>query len=528
MKSQQRRKAIAAATFVALSAYMTTAHADTAAEIRLLKQRLKVLEAKVAEDAKKQKAAEVRRANAKPVAAAVCKDGPCQSAPTPPPVWVSFTNGLKVESYDKDFSAELHGRVQIDGGVSSQPEQGYSSNVGVRRAWLELYGKAFKYWQYAFQYDFASPGGVKGIQDAYIAFSHPSLSLLPFTSQPLVFQAGHMKGPMGLAWLNSNNFLEFIERPLASDAFAPGRHLGVSALTHGDRWSTKFGIYSTSLQDTSSGPSPASPYNPAVPNSVATGGQQYLDVIGRLTYAPILEKEALLHLGGGVVYQVVNSATAQSEGSVLSLGSNTRTEANILYENLLGTPDLSCGLVYGASAQCTKNILNYNAELAAAFGPFSFQGEYFGSHYNRSASALAYAAANGAGVNATGGTSLNFSGYYLQGMWSLTGESRAESYNIGWFDSAAFGAIHILHPVSAGGIGAWQIGARFSELNLNSGGIQGGRQEDVTVGLNWYPERGVRLSANWIHVAHLSAPFNRPYLNGINPDIFLMRSQFYW
>jgi phosphate-selective porin OprO/OprP len=528
MKSQQCSKAYVAATFIVLTAQFTTARADTAGEIRMLKERLKVLESKVAQDAKKQKAEAARRAYAEPSRAFVCNDKPCEPPPMPPPVWVSFTNGLKIESYDKDFSAAFHGRVQIDGGVSSQPEQGNATNVGVRRAWLEVYGKAFKYWNYAFQYDFASAGGVAGIEDAYVALEHPSLAIVPFTQQPLVFQVGNMKGPMGLAWLNSNNFIEFIERPLASDAFTPGRHIGLAALTHGDRWSTKIGIFSTSLQDTSTIPSPATPYNRAAPNSVATGGQQYFEVIGRLTYAPILEKNALLHLGGGVVYQVVNSATGQTEANVLRPGSNIRTEANILRENLLGTPDLSCGLVYGASAKCTMDVVNYNAELAAAFGPFSFQGEYFGSHYNRSAAALAYAAANGAGVDATGGTSLNFNGYYLQGMWNLTGESRAESYNVGWFDTAAFGAINILHPVSAGGIGAWQIGVRFSELNLNSGGIQGGREEDVTVGVNWYPEKGVRLSANWIHVAHLSAPFDRPYLNGINPDILLMRSQFYW
>jgi phosphate-selective porin OprO/OprP len=261
---------------------------------------------------------------------------------------------------------------------------------------------------------------------------------------------------------------------------------------------------------------------------VATGGQQYLDLTGRLTIAPILEKDALLHIGGGGRYQIANSATGQTEGNVMFLGSNTRTEANILRENLIGTPDLSCGLVFGASAQCTRNITTFNAELAASYGPFNFQGEYYSTHYSRSAAALAYAAANGAGANALGGTSLNFNGFYAYGTWYLTGESRAQAYKVGALNSAEFGRIKILHPVSEGGIGAWEIGARYSMVDLNDGGIQGGRQEDFTVGLNWYPEKGVRLMANWIHVAHLSAPYNRPFLNGINPDIFLMRAQVDW
>ena len=81
---------------------------------------------------------------------------------------------------------------------------------------------------------------------------------------------------------------------------------------------------------------------------------------------------------------------------------------------------------------------------------------------------------------------------------------------------------------------------RLSEINLNSGGflvhqpvalpsnIQGGRETDLTVGLNWYPDTGIRFMANWINVLQLAAPFDRPSLNGIHPNIFLMRAQVNW
>ena len=95
-------------------------------------------------------------------------------------------------------------------------------------------------------------------------------------------------------------------------------------------------------------------------------------------------------------------------------------------------------------------------------------------------------------------------------------------------NGATIGEIKILDPVSKGGLGAWELAARYDQINLNDGGIQGGRQEDVTVGINWYPDKGIRFMANWINVVNLSAPYNRPYLNGIHPNIFVVRAQVNW
>jgi hypothetical protein len=39
-------------------------------------------------------------------------------------VFVSFTNGFKVDSADGDFSFKIGGRIFVDGGVSTQPRAG--------------------------------------------------------------------------------------------------------------------------------------------------------------------------------------------------------------------------------------------------------------------------------------------------------------------------------------------------------------------------------------------------------------------
>jgi phosphate-selective porin len=56
----------------------------------------------------------------------------------------------------------------------------------------------------------------------------------------------------------------------------------------------------------------------------------------------------------------------------------------------------------------------------------------------------------------------------------------------------------------------------------------GGRQKDFTLGLNWYPDVGIRFLANWVHVLELAAPYNRPDINGIHPNLFEVRAQVDW
>jgi phosphate-selective porin OprO and OprP len=303
---------------------------------------------------------------------------------------------------------------------------------------------------------------------------------------------GNFFEPNSLERTNSSLYRDFIERALASDLLAGSRQIGLAAVTGGaapgilgnSNWSAKGGIFSTSLEDGA----PVAPTvnaagavtNVGIPagkssflNPVA-GGHQYWDAVGRLTYAPILTPDSLLHFGGSIRYQKPNDATAASDDRVLQPGSTLKSEANILNENLLGTQALTC---VAATAQlvgknCVKDFLGFGAELVAAYGPFSVQAEYLGTHYGRDPGLLAFF--NSGGLHAPGGTSLNFSGYYVYATWYLTGESRAEAYHSypeEFNAPATFGQIKILHPVSAGGTGAWEVAARFSEINLNDGSV---------------------------------------------------------
>jgi phosphate-selective porin OprO/OprP len=83
--------------------------------------------------------------------------------------------------------------------------------------------------------------------------------------------------------------------------------------------------------------------------------------------------------------------------------------------------------------------------------------------------------------------------------YTLTGENRAYDKKSGTFSRYYFGTsgpyenAYIVRDENGGccwGKGAWEIAARYSYIDLNSGvgttAIQGGIMNGVSVGLNWY------------------------------------------
>jgi len=536
---------VALAAFCGLVGAPAAALADTASEIKALKAKLKELEAKVSAQGKA--TAQVKNALNS------AKAAPGSNAP--PPVFVSFRNGLFVETEDKDFSFKLGGRIQTDGGFASSADTISRSNVGFRRAQLEVDGKAYKNWYYRLQYEFTNTG-VQGIRDFYFAYRD---KLLPesITSQPVTIQIGNFFEPFSLDAVSSTKHITFLERSLPT-VLAPSRHTGAAIAVGDKNWAVKAGIFSTSPQDTTTSP--------------PTGESQYWDAAVRAIYAPIVEEDKLLHLGASFKYHRPNNTTAATDAADLRPGQSTeREETDVLggggaLTRVSAAQDLSCAASaaslniattgvgqliapFARRSSCLKYSYNYGFEAAAAWGPVSMQAEYIAAQYERDP-LNAFLYGNG------GGSSLRYSGYNVQASAFLTGESRAASYNgydKNWSSPGTFSDVQIKNPLNKGGFGAWEFAARYSEINLNNGGVVdggfvyaaaatgnaaqkalastatlGGRQDNLTLALNWYPVRGVRFQANWTKTLTLIAPSDRPYLNGEHPSLFLARAQIFW
>jgi phosphate-selective porin OprO/OprP len=164
----------------------------------------------------------------------------------------------------------------------------------------------------------------------------------------------------------------------------------------------------------------------------------------------------------------------------------------------------------------------YGLELAGAYRNFYFEGEYFRFGYDTKNIAV-----TGTGITSRIDPSVDFDGYYAQATYVLTGESRA--YNIG---TGAFGSPKPARPFSleTGGIGAWEVGVRYSYVNLNdtNGGyiVNGGKQALWTFGVNWYVNNNVRFMLNYItgDIDKKQVLTNLP--QGFKMDALALRTQF--
>jgi phosphate-selective porin OprO/OprP len=109
------------------------------------------------------------------------------------------------------------------------------------------------------------------------------------------------------------------------------------------------------------------------------------------------------------------------------------------------------------------------------------------------------------GIDQRGITALRgqgFDGWYAEGSWVLTGESRGYSAANAAFTNPK---PRVNFSPESGGWGAFELAARYSTLDLNdnegvvggampAGGVRGGEQRIATVGLNWYPNQVLKFT----------------------------------
>ena len=147
-------------------------------------------------------------------------------------------------------------------------------------------------------------------------------------------------------------------------------------------------------------------------------------------------------------------------------------------------------------------------EAAANFQNFYVQGEYFLYQFER---------------ELPGGLpDPDFSGWYVQAAWALTGETR--NWNPA---NGVFSGLKPAKPLSfdGDGWGALELALRYSFSDLNyredllpaAGGIRGGEQEAWTLGLNWYVNNNIRFLLDYqiIDVDRLSSGAANAYGAGV-------------
>lgn len=249
-------------------------------------------------------------------------------------------------------------------------------------------------------------------------------------------RGGSMIAPFSMEDMGSSNDLTMMERA-TSNALAPGYGVGGAVQASGDHWSAMVGWFGEPIDfDADSG------------NSIGEGWG------ARVTYAPIRKSREVLHFGLGFQDRDIDDDA--------NFRLAARPESGVADNRFLDTGTLGGVTHYQA----------FNGEIAYMRGPFSIQGEYAQMDVDR-----------------TNRPDPKFQGGYVTASYLITGERRRYSRA-----SGVLGGVRVRKNSQA-----LEVAARYSVLDLESETVSGGREENITLGLNWYLNQNVRIMTNYIH-----------------------------
>lgn len=376
-----------------------------------------------------------------------------------------------------------------------------SSGENFRRARIGFNGTLDRDFSYSFIYDFGGANGDETYQGFAAANSGTTInsggkSITPYTSStgagtgphiynawvgykgflaPFTFKAGLMATPANLGDATQSDDLLFNERPSPSQLSRAldgddGRE-SAGFIGNGENWNASL-FLSGDTYGKAALVAPATTY----------GGSQEA-ILGRAVFLPWRDADSNLnvHLGaniGYVIHPQEATSTANPGVTTFPITFSDRPELRIDNVTFVNTGAINARSAYAAGL-----------ELAGSYGPFLLQGEnyWYGIERNNPA----------AGV-----TSPNFSGWYVEGSWVITGEGHP--YN------PVYGSFTRPSPDRAfdprnGDWGAWEIAGRYSSVDFDhdttskvtADRVFGGKQYIASAGLNFYPDDAIRFVLDW-------------------------------
>lgn len=288
-------------------------------------------------------------------------------------------------------------------------------------------------------------------------------------------QFGQFKQPNSLEELSSTKNNDFISKATVTNTYAVARRLGVGYGVGDSNWSLN-----------------ASAFGRELTRNLAHGSGYGV----RGTFAPINEKGNILHFG-------LSYADYDTDADTLRL--RARPNADLATVRLVDSGDM----------KDTDRVGTLGAEAMYITGPFKAQAEYYNAKVKR--------------YNHDNYTS---DGYYVSGVWNVTGETWGYKGGTPSLGGPA-------EPAS----GMWQLGARFDHIDLNDGGLRapavaggaplvdgvlGGKMDIWTVGANWYWRSNFKASLNYVMVDSKKYSSSKTAYVSDKPNILEARLQFFW
>ena len=367
------------------------------------------------------------------------------------PVVKEKDGAFTLESANARNSIQLTGRMHLDyrdiendnlstSALGDADKDGASgaSQFELRRARLGVKGKFAKYFNYEVV------GNLPGTATIDVAF-------LDFARYDQVqLRVGKFKQPFNLEEQTSSNNIDFLERSFVNQT-SPGKKLGAML----------FGEPKPGLTYAGSAYQMNDVENSAESEDMSFAGR------GTLNFAELLgNKDAILHVGlAGYNNSWSTRPTTSSAG-----GGGTSTSGTLLSYRTpgRGLNNIFRAQINGGTTTTQQSAISdtaadmdskaYGIEGIAALNSFKFQGEYtngdYKANYNDGASTV----------------DLDNKAYYGEVMWLLTGEKYSGAYKKG-----AFSSIKPLKEFDfdSGGMGAWELGARYEAYDVSNGSLGG-------------------------------------------------------
>jgi len=370
----------------------------------------------------------------------------------------------------------FHGRIQYDFEFLSQKD-GALDNLGnvvdysmngqeFRRVYLEAGGTIYKNIKYKAQLEFA--GGKIGYRDMYIKFTK-----LPGIGGDLAF--GSVAEATGLDMATSSKYITFFERAMLTS-------------TQAFRWNSGIHYSNFGILDGKLGLQMSYAFNGKHSEGFKMGeiGENG-HFVARLT-SPVFQNKdenQVVHLG-------VNYENRKYRPKAANKTLKFRVENHM-------------GGKVEVDFDALENQSDIGFELAANFGPVSFQGEYEMASYNMKD-----------GDNTKTQT---VGGYYAALSYFLTGDHRGYKK----------GAGSRVKPyknfcIKDGEFGAFELVARYSAMDFSD--FRTAENElksvaNITAGFNWYLNSHARLMYNYV-----SGGFDQKDVNNLNGHLVRLAIDF--
>lgn len=357
--------------------------------------------------------------------------------------------------FGEDVKVDLRAKLQVD--WRRFDPQIDEDTFDFRTARVGLKGDLSRHLDFEIERAIENEGSFGDWKDVYLNWS---------TFDAFSVKAGRFKMPFGLEQNTGATDVDFAYRSLASSTIAPARDRGVMAYGEisGNDFTYELGVFDDDGDN------------------------------GELKEPQFIE-------AGGDPKGVGPSYAARLTANVLKALPVTDNLKSLRFGVAYTTAQIPEGLnsLRGRSVWGTENFFRpvyvkgrrqrFGAQFDWTPGPTGFKAEWMQSREERIGQSN-----RNADLSAFVGT-----GWYASGTWFVTGEDKDDNINP-------------RKPLFQGGIGAVEVGARYDQLEFGSASKAGTaftnpRSEHLvsntdrvwTFGVNWMPNRWVRLITNAIH-----------------------------